>query len=54
MPDALCRDGHTDVMAGRGFFERGDRPPAELFSDRDLRILALRKAMNEVGRMEGR
>ena len=54
VPDAPCRDGRTGVTAGRGFFEQGDRPPAELFRDRDRRLLALERAMNEVGRMEGR
>ena len=52
--DALCEEGRTGVMAGNGFLDRGDRSPAELFRDRDRRLLALKKAMKEVGRMEGR
>lgn len=51
--DALCAEGRTGVMAGRGFFDWGDRPPEELFRDRDRRLLALKRAMREVGRMEG-
>ncbi len=51
--DVLCQEGRTGVMSGRGFFDWGDRPPAELFRDRDRRLLALKKAMKEVGRMEG-
>ena len=52
--DALCAEGRTGVMAGRGFFDWGDRPPEELFRDRDRRLLQLKKAMKAVGRMEGR
>ena len=51
--DELCAAGRTGVMAGRGFFDWGDRSPAELFRERDLKLLALKKAMREVGRMEG-
>lgn len=51
--DALCADGRSGVMAGRGFFDWGGRPAEELFRDRDRRLLALKKAMKDVGRMEG-
>ncbi|RVU14007.1 3-hydroxyacyl-CoA dehydrogenase family protein [Methylobacterium oryzihabitans] len=51
--DALSAEGRTGVMAGRGFFDWGGRDPAELFADRDRRLLALKRAMREVGRMEG-
>ncbi|MFE1600301.1 3-hydroxyacyl-CoA dehydrogenase family protein [Methylobacterium sp. ID0610] len=51
--DALAAQGHTGVMAGRGFFDWGGRDPAELFRDRDRRLLALKQAMKTVGRMEG-
>jgi 3-hydroxybutyryl-CoA dehydrogenase len=47
-------EGRTGVMAGRGFFDWGGRDPADLFRDRDRRLLALKQAMKAVGRMEGR
>jgi 3-hydroxybutyryl-CoA dehydrogenase len=52
--EALAAEGRTGVMAGRGFFDWGGRAPEELFRDRDRRLLALKRAMREVGRMEGR
>ncbi|GJD98674.1 3-hydroxyacyl-CoA dehydrogenase family protein [Methylobacterium isbiliense] len=52
--DALVEEGRTGVMAGRGFFDWGGRDPADLFRDRDRRLLALKQAMKAVGRMEGR
>ena len=52
--DALCADGRTGVMSGRGYFDWGDRSPEELFRERDRKLLALKAAMKEVGRMEGR
>lgn len=52
--DALAEEGRTGVMAGRGFFDWGGRDPADLFRDRDRRLLALKQAMKAVGRMEGR
>ena len=52
--DTLAEEGRTGVMAGRGFFDWGGRDPADLFRDRDRRLLALKQAMKAVGRMEGR
>lgn len=51
--DALCEAGRTGVMAGRGFFDWGGRPPEELFRERDRKLLALKAAFRSVGRMEG-
>jgi 3-hydroxybutyryl-CoA dehydrogenase len=51
--DRLCEEGRTGVMAGRGYFDWSDRPPEELFRERDRKLLALKKAMKQVGRMEG-
>jgi 3-hydroxybutyryl-CoA dehydrogenase len=51
--DALCAEGRTGVMAGRGFFDWGDRDPAELFRERDRRLIALKQALGRIGRMEG-
>jgi 3-hydroxybutyryl-CoA dehydrogenase len=51
--DALCEAGRTGVMAGAGYFDWGGREPAELFRERDRKLLALKAAMNAIGRMEG-
>ncbi|MCJ2013295.1 3-hydroxyacyl-CoA dehydrogenase family protein [Methylobacterium sp. J-076] len=51
--DALCAGGRTGVMAGAGYFDWGGRDPAELFRERDRKLLALKKAMAGIGRMEG-
>ena len=51
--DALCAEGRTGVMAGRGYFDWGGRDPAELFRERDRKLLALKAAMRTIGRMEG-
>ncbi|KNY24575.1 3-hydroxyacyl-CoA dehydrogenase family protein [Methylobacterium sp. ARG-1] len=51
--DALCAEGRTGVMAGRGYFDWGGREPAELFRERDRKLLALKRAMAGIGRMEG-
>lgn len=51
--DALCAEGRTGVMAGRGYFDWGGRDPAELFRDRDRRLLALKRALREIGPMRG-
>ncbi|MBE7203798.1 MAG: 3-hydroxyacyl-CoA dehydrogenase family protein [Parafilimonas terrae] len=51
--DALCAEGRTGVMAGRGYFDWGGRDPAELFRERDRKLLALKRAMAGIGRMEG-
>jgi 3-hydroxybutyryl-CoA dehydrogenase len=40
-------------MAGRGFFDWGGRPAAELFRERDRRLLALKRAMREIGPLTG-
>ncbi|MCJ2056739.1 3-hydroxyacyl-CoA dehydrogenase family protein [Methylobacterium sp. J-048] len=51
--DALCAEGRTGVMAGRGYFDWGGRAPADLFRERDRKLLALKRAMAGIGRMEG-
>jgi 3-hydroxybutyryl-CoA dehydrogenase len=51
--DKLVADGRTGVMAGKGFFDWGGRSPAELFRDRDRRLLALKKALREIGPLTG-
>jgi 3-hydroxybutyryl-CoA dehydrogenase len=51
--DALSEAGRTGVMAGRGFFDWGGRDPVELFRERDRKLLALKKAMREIGPLQG-
>lgn len=51
--DALCAAGRTGVMSGGGFFDWGGRSAEDLFSERDRRLLALKRALREIGRMEG-
>ena len=49
--DDLVARGHTGPMAGRGFFDYGGRPPEELFRERDMKLLALRKLLKEMGEL---
>jgi len=51
--DKLVDQGHTGVMAGKGFFDWGGRSPSDLFRDRDRRLLALKKALREIGPLQG-
>jgi 3-hydroxybutyryl-CoA dehydrogenase len=51
--DALITQGRTGVMSGKGYFDWGDRPPQELFRERDRKLLALKQALRKIGPMEG-
>jgi 3-hydroxybutyryl-CoA dehydrogenase len=51
--ERLIAEGRTGVMAGKGFFDWGGESPAELFRERDRRLLALKRAMREIGPMQG-
>lgn len=51
--DALIEQGRTGVMAGKGYFDWGDRTPEELFRERDRKLLALKQALRKIGPMEG-
>jgi 3-hydroxybutyryl-CoA dehydrogenase len=51
--DKLVEEGRTGVMAGKGFFDWGGREPADLFRDRDRRLLALKKALRAIGPLTG-
>ena len=51
--DALLAQGRTGVMAGRGYFDWGDRNPDDLFRERDRKLLALKRALREIGPMQG-
>ena len=51
--DKLITEGKTGVMSGAGFYDWGGKDPATLFEDRDRRLLALRKALREIGTLAG-
>lgn len=51
--DRLIASGRTGVMAGKGYFDWGDRSPEELFRERDRKLLALKQALRKIGPMEG-
>ncbi|MCW3475363.1 3-hydroxyacyl-CoA dehydrogenase family protein [Limobrevibacterium gyesilva] len=52
--DRLVADGRTGVMSGKGYFDWGGRSPDELFRERDRKLLALKRALREIGHMEGK
>jgi 3-hydroxybutyryl-CoA dehydrogenase len=52
--DKLIQEGRTGVMAGKGYFDWGDRSPEELFQERDRKLLALKQALRAIGPMEGK
>jgi 3-hydroxybutyryl-CoA dehydrogenase len=49
--DRLVAAGATGVASGRGFYDYGGRSPAELFAERDRKLLALKRALKEIGSM---
>ena len=51
--DALIAAGRTGVNAGKGYFDWGGRSPAELFRERDGKLLALKRALRAIGPMRG-
>ncbi len=52
--DRLIEAGRSGVMAGKGYFDWGDRSPEELFRERDRKLLALKQALRRIGPMEGK
>jgi 3-hydroxybutyryl-CoA dehydrogenase len=52
--DKLIAEGRTGVMAGKGYFDWGDKTPEELFRERDRKLLALKQALRKIGPMEGK
>jgi 3-hydroxybutyryl-CoA dehydrogenase len=41
------------VQAGRGYFDWGGRSPEELFRERDRKLLALKRALRDIGPLQG-
>lgn len=50
--DGLIAAGRTGVMAGAGYYE-WDKDTRKLFAARDRRLMALKKALREIGTMAG-
>ncbi|MGG5822289.1 3-hydroxyacyl-CoA dehydrogenase family protein [Falsiroseomonas sp. HW251] len=50
--DKLIAEGRTGVMAGKGYYD-WDADTQKLFAARDRRLMALKKAMREIGTMAG-
>lgn len=46
--DRLIAQGRTGVMAGAGFYDYGGRPAEELFRERDLKLLELKRALRAI------
>lgn len=46
--DKLIADGRDGVMSGAGFFDYGSRPPAELFRERDVELIELKRTLEAV------
>lgn len=46
--DKLVEAGEGGVRSGRGFYDWGGSTPAELFQERDNRLLALKKALRTI------
>jgi len=44
----LIEAGRTGVMAGAGFYDYGDASPTELFRRRDVKLLRLKKALQDI------
>lgn len=49
--EAVQAGGGEGVRSGRGFYDWGDASPAELFEERDQRLLALKRALRQIGAM---
>ncbi len=46
--DKLIAAGRDGVMSGAGFFDYGRRPPAELFRERDVELIELKRTLEAV------
>ena len=46
--DKLIAAGRDGVMSGAGFFDYGGRPPAELFRERDVELIGLKRALEAI------
>lgn len=51
--DKALAEGRTGVMAGRGLYDWGGQDAEALLAERDRRLLALKRAVREIGPMAG-
>jgi len=51
--DALVAKGQGGVMDGRGYYDWEGRAPAELFEERDRKLIALKQSLRGIGYMAG-
>jgi 3-hydroxybutyryl-CoA dehydrogenase len=51
--DGLVAAGRTGVLAGGGYFDWSGHSPAELFAARDRKLLALKRALRDIGSLQG-
>jgi 3-hydroxybutyryl-CoA dehydrogenase len=52
----LIDQGHLGVKSGRGFYDYGERPPEEVYRERDLRLMEMLRALEKIearGPIEG-
>jgi 3-hydroxybutyryl-CoA dehydrogenase len=52
--EKLLVEGRSGVLSGKGYFDWGGRTPEELFRERDGKLLALKRALREIGPMQGK
>jgi len=50
---SLMATGRTGVLAGGGYFDWSRRTPDALFAERDRKLLALKRALREIGPIRG-
>ena len=51
--DRYVAAGRTGVSAGGGYFDWSRRTPDALFAERDRKLLALKRALREIGPIRG-
>jgi len=51
--DALIANGRTGVLAGGGYFDWSERDPDQWFAERDRKLVALKRALREIGTLQG-
>ncbi|MDB5379381.1 MAG: 3-hydroxyacyl-CoA dehydrogenase NAD-binding protein [Rubritepida sp.] len=51
--DALVAKGEAGVFDGKGYYDWDGKPPAELFEERDRRLIKLKQSLRGIGFMAG-
>jgi 3-hydroxybutyryl-CoA dehydrogenase len=46
--EKLIAEGRGGVMSGAGFFDYGGRAPEELFRERDIELIELKRALEAI------